>query len=129
MIRRCLGLNKYNKRCRKKLNDNQQYYCCKNHQPINLNQNNKIDCFCCCEEVEPNKLWNMKCGHSFHKDCMKQWFNKFSENKETNDYIHEKDFQCPLCRKNIYEPVTKLKKQYKNDNSYISEILKLCKEY
>jgi len=129
-VKRCLGLNKNKKRCRKKLKEGQYYYCCDAHKPINMTSDNTIECFHCCEDVKPYDLWNVKCGHSFHKDCMKLWLKKFSENQENPEYYQEKDFQCPLCRQNIYKPrnITLKKANYnKADNYHDSEILKLCK--
>jgi hypothetical protein len=37
-----------------------------------------------------NKLIILQCGHVFHKECLIEWLNKFSENAVKNG--------CPYCR-------------------------------
>ena len=128
-INRCIGINKNKKKCRKKLNKNQEYYCCNSHKPLNLNDEGLVECFCCCEDIKPNDLWHLKCGHAFHKSCFSIWLNKFTENKDSSEYIHENELQCPLCRKNIYKKDSnqlKKLKYNKSDNYYHSKIIDLC---
>ena len=36
---------------------------------------------------QSNKM-TLRCGHTFHKNCIRDWFLKIANN-------------CPLCRKNI----------------------------
>ena len=47
----------------------------------------KYECSICMEDLSKETLKVVKCGHFFHKDCIKQWLN----NNNT----------CPLCRKVI----------------------------
>ena len=128
-IKRCIGINKNKKRCRKKLNNKQKYYCCDSHKPLNLNDEGVVECFCCCDDIEPSDLWHLKCGHAFHKACFSTWLNKFSENKDNSKYVHENELQCPLCRQNIYNNKPSIKKIYNNENPYYyhSNIIDYCK--
>ena len=128
-IKRCIGINKNKKRCRKKLGSEQEYYCCNNHKPLNLNDEGFVECFCCCDDIKPSDLWHLKCGHAFHKECFSIWLKKFTENKNSSEYVHEDQLQCPLCRENIYKKFNKIKKKYyslTDCHYYHSKIIDLC---
>ncbi len=47
----------------------------------------KYECSICMEDLSKETLQVVKCGHFFHKDCIRSWLN----NNNT----------CPLCRKVI----------------------------
>jgi hypothetical protein len=50
---------------------------------MNNNENNNQDCIICMEELKFNKF-TLKCRHSFHESCVKEWCI-------TNP-------SCPICR-------------------------------
>ena len=64
----------------------------------NINVNNlttiivdKVDdnCSICLEYYKSNDIISkIKCGHMFHKECLKPW-------------IDSENYNCPLCRRNI----------------------------
>lgn len=119
---RCLGLNKYKKRCRKKIESG--FYCCDNHKPINLEDNGMINCFCCCEDIKPNLFTNLKCGHSFHKECLKNWFESLNKNN-IESYDSNNIIECPLCRTCIKDNKTEKNINIiENKNFYESAIIK-----
>ena len=49
-------------------------------------KNEKDYCVICCEELGKGKHGELKCGHKFHKKCIKQWM-EVSAHKD-----------CPTCR-------------------------------
>jgi hypothetical protein len=71
--------------------------CCKNNyntfrlpiRKIRSNDNLLLDeCSICLETYKVNdKIINLDCSHSFHKDCLKIWLSKNNT--------------CPQCRENI----------------------------
>lgn len=67
-------------------------------------------CSVCLEGLEKN-LVTLPCGHTFHKDCIKEWL------------IHSEEVSCPLCRQycdiKFVNPVRK--KFVVNYDSYSSE--------
>lgn len=48
------------------------------------NKNNK-ECNICLESMEDSKLAELKCGHIYHTDCIKQW-------------LCNESVKCPICR-------------------------------
>lgn len=42
------------------------------------------ECSICCEKLFNSQTEKLKCGHKFHSECIKEWF--------------ERDNRCPLCR-------------------------------
>ena len=49
------------------------------------------ECPICYFEMESPQIIKLRCGHSYHKDCLKKWYLKGVSG--TN---------CPMCRSNIY---------------------------
>jgi hypothetical protein len=47
----------------------------------------KIRCCICIDDIKDNK-YNLNCGHSYHTQCIMEWFNSGSDT-------------CPICRKSI----------------------------
>ena len=35
-------------------------------------------CFLCSEEINSKEIKILKCGHAFHKPCLKKWLSKFT---------------------------------------------------
>ena len=88
MSNRCIGINKYNKKCRT-ITKGDNLFCCDSHKPINYDII-ETGCFICSEKITKYyELIYFKCKHAFHKDCYTEWLN-FStyENKI-----------CLICRK------------------------------
>ena len=89
--KRCNGYTKTNKKCRNIIKENQNFYCCKDHEPYNMDifQNG---CFICSENINSSKeLIYFKCKHIVHRTCYNEWL-KYS--KYDNPI-------CILCRKEI----------------------------
>ena len=51
------------------------------------NDFNEICCICV-DKIKENKVRLINCNHSFHKDCIEEWFRKGNLN-------------CPICRQNL----------------------------
>ena len=45
-------------------------------------------CMLCSLSIRECNQINLTCGHSFHRNCIRNWFTKMTEN-------------CPNCRKTI----------------------------
>ena len=54
------------------------------------NKKNKllIDCCICLQNLDTDKHF-LRCAHSFHNECIKEWLKRSNK--------------CPICRLNIYE--------------------------
>lgn len=60
---------------------------------------------CLDNESESVDYFQLRCGHVFHRDCIKQWYFKSDINNET----------CPICRRKLYGNIFnawKREKQY-----------------
>jgi len=81
---RCIGFTKNNKKCRAKINNNNGFFCCREHEP----KNNEIlisGCYICSENiVKSSELLFFKCRHAVHKECYEEWL-KFST------------YETPIC--------------------------------
>lgn len=42
------------------------------------------ECSICCDKLFNQNTEKLQCGHTFHEECVKEWF--------------ERDNRCPLCR-------------------------------
>jgi hypothetical protein len=90
--KRCIAINKNNKKCRVKTNNN-SFFCCKSHEPINK-ELLEDGCFLCMEKIEKvNDLIYFNCKHIIHKTCYKEWL-KYSTYDENI---------CLLCRNIVFE--------------------------
>lgn len=100
---RCLGYSKNNNKCRAIIKNNNKFFCCKNHEPLN----NDIlinGCFICMEKIIDRKdILFLKCNHMLHKPCYNDWLK----------YSTYKDLICMICRKEINKNKEK-KKPKKN---------------
>jgi hypothetical protein len=127
IINRCNGYTKTGKKCRSKLTEKGQFYCCKNHEPLNMDIFNS-GCFMCCENVESTKeLIYFKCKHIVHRKCYDEWIG----------YSNYTNPICMICRKeinlNIHNTIchdsTKnknkvvIKEDYNNNIDFINNIL------
>ena len=127
IINRCNGYTKTGKKCRSKLIEKEKFYCCKNHEPLNMDIFNS-GCFMCCENVESTKeLIYFKCKHIVHRKCYDEWIG----------YSNYTNPICMICRKeinlNIHNTIchdsTKnknkvvIKQDYNNNIDYINNIL------
>jgi len=81
---RCKGFTKTNKPCRRRLKIDQQFFCCLQHEAINMNELRNEGCYICMEEIDNIEV--LKCNHAIHKLC-------FMRLGEVNV-----DIKCPLCR-------------------------------
>jgi len=89
---RCIAFNNKNKRCRAKLNNN-QFFCCENHKPINENII-EDGCFICCEKFNSiNDLYYFKCKHIVHKQCYDEWLK----------YSNYSTKICMICRGEVFK--------------------------
>ena len=59
------------------------------HQPEN-NEGENVECSICLDEITVTNLHTTSCGHTFHKDCIKQWI-----------LLHN---NCPNCR-HMFPPI------------------------
>ena len=90
--KRCIAINKNNKKCRSKTNNN-SFFCCKSHEPINK-ELLEDGCFLCMEKIEKsNDIIYFNCKHIIHKTCYNEWL-KYSTYDENI---------CLLCRNIVFE--------------------------
>ena len=125
---RCNGYTKTGKKCRSKLIEKEKFYCCKNHEPLNMDIFSS-GCFMCCENIESTKeLIYFKCKHIVHRKCYESWleFSNYSKpicmicRKEINNNdIHNSI--CHDSKKNKNKVV--IKEDYNNKIDYINNIL------
>jgi len=47
-----------------------------------------MDCSICFEEISDEEQSVLKCDHTFHKECIDEWFKK--------------SHRCPLCRNSLF---------------------------
>jgi hypothetical protein len=89
-MNRCIGYNKYNKKCRA-ITKNNSLFCSPCHEPLNR-ELIESECFMCVDKVIKSKdIIFFKCRHAFHKECYFEWIEKSS-------YINP---ICMLCRDEI----------------------------
>jgi len=69
-----------------------------------------MECYIC-YEIIINDKFKLKCCHIFHKECIKQWFNK-NNYKLCKDpcKCNDRYSSCPMCREEIN--VSYLKPKY-----------------
>lgn len=93
--KRCIAINKNNKKCRAKTNNN-SFFCCSSHEPINKELLEE-ECFLCTEKVLiPDDIIYFKCKHIFHKSCYNEWL-RFSTYEERI---------CLICRNIVFNNIT-----------------------
>lgn len=117
-MNRCQGKNSYGKKCRTRINpnNNDQLFCCKAHQPFNYEQL-KSTCPICCESFNFSKsnVIILKCNHIHHTDCINEWLKYYQDNDMPKSTEFIKYIQCPLCReitKSIKINPNKKRKKY-----------------
>lgn len=113
MMSRCIGLNKNNKKCRRKIPDG-EFFCCESHQPLNKEILTE-ECFMCSEKVDTQLLWILKCNHAFHYECLDGWFNKMTQ--------EDKPMECPICRREYRKQLSKKEKIFHNPIYYKSKLI------
>ena len=106
-MNRCIGLNKYGKRCKTRINDLNRLICCEGHKP--LNDEILESCVMCCKEhLLSKEISTLNCGHCFHRECL----NDFLE-------ISDEKTQCPYCRNEGIKPkLKKMNKILNNEEKY-----------
>ena len=124
---RCNGYTKTGKKCRTKLIEKGQFYCCKNHEPHNMDIFSS-GCFMCCENIESTKeLIYFKCKHIVHRKCYDEW----------TEYSNYSNPICMICRKEVHNNNVNIniidskknknkvviKQDYNNNIDYINNIL------
>ena len=73
-MNRCKGYISATKKCRKRINSN-DFYCCKEHEPINSDMV-EDGCFMCCEKINTtNDILFFKCKHIVHIVCYNKWMD------------------------------------------------------
>ena len=120
---RCNGYTKTGKKCRTKLTEKGKFYCCKNHEPHNMDIFS-TGCFMCCENIESTKeLIYFKCKHIVHRKCYDDWTR----------YSNYSNLICMICRKEVHnnniidskknKNKVVIKQDYNNNIDYINNIL------
>ena len=120
---RCNGYTKARKKCRAKLTEKGKFYCCKNHEPHNMDIFS-TGCFMCCENIESTKeLIYFKCKHIVHRKCYDDWTR----------YSNYSNLICMICRKEVHnnniidskknKNKVVIKQDYNNNIDYINNIL------
>jgi hypothetical protein len=129
IINRCNGYTKTGKKCRSKLPEKEKFYCCKNHEPLNMDIFSS-GCFMCCENVESTKeLIYFKCKHIVHRKCYDDWtgYSNYSNpicmicRKEINNNVVNNNIVFNDSKKNKNKVV--IKEDYNNNIDYINNIL------
>ncbi len=64
-----------------------------NDDNISLDSSNSINCTICLSSLHNNNNITLQCYHTFHNDCINEWFNNEATTKLNNT--------CPICRTNI----------------------------
>ncbi len=102
-INRCIAINKNNKRCRAKITNKNELFCCTSHYPINKELITN-GCFMCNEQIhKSNDILYFECKHAFHKQCYLEWL----------EYSTYKTPICLICRNDVIKKdSTKLNNQY-----------------
>jgi hypothetical protein len=109
-MNRCIGITKSGKKCRAPVQEGREckFYCCKSHEPFNMDFF-QMGCFVCCEtEFKSNELTHLKCGHVLHKSCYTEWFLEHSTYEGR---------VCMICRFELYKKEgdsIEIKEFYKN---------------
>ena len=96
LMSRCIGITKTGKKCRAPIQEGRdsKYFCCKSHEPFNMDFM-EMGCFVCSEsEFKPNEIVFLKCKHVLHKSCYTEWFMDHSTYKEK---------VCMICREEVYK--------------------------
>lgn len=110
-MNRCIGLNKYGKKCKTRINDPNKLICCEQHAPYNKDILNFCE-ICCDTNLSSNDIYTLYCNHSFHKKCLDEYI-KLSE--LNNNY------KCIYCRKNNNSnKKIKINKNFKFDNNILN---------
>lgn len=116
-VNRCIGLNKYNKKCRVKTKTG-TIFCCENHYPINK-EIMTDGCFICYEKVTNSyDLLYFKCKHAFHKSCYLEWLEHSTYEKPI----------CLICRENVFENKQLKKQKYYETIKDITPLIKINDE-
>jgi hypothetical protein len=108
---RCKGFLENGKRCKTKCKD-YKIFCCDKHTPLSFDYDNMF-CSICNDEVYYHNIFILKCGHYFHKNCLKEWLTKYSYT-----------FSCPYCRQKYNFPV-----DTKDRNKFLINVFKNDKIY
>jgi hypothetical protein len=120
--RRCIGLNIHKKKCRNRIRDDNPFFCCKNHEPIN-NEFIYNGCFTCSEIIsDANNIIIFDCNHIFHKECYVDWLKYSTYGKPI----------CLICKKDVElnnSNKVKKKKYISEDNNYIYKNLNILGYY
>ena len=67
---------------------------------VKINPNKEYSCSICLNSSSEKEFIKIKCGHIFHKECIKQWLITQGKVRryDPTDNLHL-DGSCPLCRK------------------------------
>ncbi len=88
---RCSGFTKSGKKCRAKIEEENKFYCCKDHEPFNIEIHSE-GCFMCTDNITSSKeLIQFKCKHAVHRCCFNEWIKFSNYNKPI----------CLICREEI----------------------------
>lgn len=86
---RCTGKTLKETRCKRKTS-NESRRCLYHAIPKDV-------CSICCDNIEPNEMRETRCGHQYHRGCIRQWFGT-------------QNTTCPMCRYQL--KASKAKTQY-----------------
>ncbi len=119
-MNRCIGITKTGKKCRAPVKEEREckYYCCKAHEPFNMDFF-EMGCFICGESEfkKGSDLVHLKCGHVLHKPCYTEWFIEHS----TYD-----SKVCMICRNEVHKKIEEEMKDFvKNKKGVIKSVFKV----
>ena len=118
-INRCIAINKNNKKCRAKLNNN-EIFCCISHYPINKELITE-GCFMCSEKInKPSEIIYFTCKHAFHKSCYIEWL----------EYSTYDEPICLICRNIVIKSkkVDLIRKKKNNIETDITPLINIVNE-
>ncbi len=96
-MNRCIGYNKNKKRCRAPISVSRenQLFCCKSHEPFNM-EIFEDGCFICGEtEIKREEYKMAQCGHLLHKECHDKWLEHS---------VYSEDV-CYMCRQEVKKKI------------------------
>ena len=118
LMSRCIGITKTGKKCRAPIQEGRdnKYFCCKSHEPFNMDFL-EMGCFVCSErEFKSNEIVYLKCKHVLHKSCYTEWFMDHSTFKEK---------VCMICREEVYKKREEVEKEYMKSTKGVKKKMKM----
>lgn len=98
---RCTGKTLKGTRCKRKTSSD--YRRCLYHADP------KDVCSICCDNIEPNKMRETKCGHQYHRSCIRQWFSNGNNT-------------CPICRHEVKNTPKRTEYRVSFNNNIVAHV-------